>query len=107
MPLDWYLKREFGGLLSRGADIKISESRTPPRSLRPRTFSKASAKMHGILRKKKLFLFTAERIELSLNRIAPLYIDACYRLSTVHSLHQLPHARRRVFVALPQLHQAH
>ncbi len=67
--LDWYLRREFGGLIARGADIKISASRTRRDLFDPELFQSLSEDEWD-LRKKKLFLFAAERIELSLNRIS-------------------------------------
>lgn len=66
--LEWYLRREFVGLLARGAEIKISESRTRRDLFDPELFESLSEDEWD-LRKKKLFLFAAERIELSLNRI--------------------------------------
>jgi len=67
--LHWYLQREFGGLIARGADIKISASRTRRDLFDPELFQSLSEDEWD-LRKKKLFLFAAERIELSLNRIS-------------------------------------
>ena len=67
--LDWYLRREFGGLIARGADIEISASRTRRDLFDPELFQSLSEDEWD-LRKKKLFLFAAERIELSLNRIS-------------------------------------
>ncbi len=66
--LEWYLKREFSQLLARGAEIRISASRTRRDLFDPELFQSLSEDEWD-LRKKKLFLFAAERIELSLNRL--------------------------------------
>ena len=68
VALSWYLNREFQGLIARGADIRISESRRRRDLFDPELFESLSEDTWD-LRKKKLFLFTAERIELSLNRL--------------------------------------
>lgn len=66
--LEWYLKREFSQLLARGAAVSITASRTRRDLFDPELFESLSEDEWD-LRKKKLFLFAAERIELSLNRL--------------------------------------
>ncbi|MBV6494446.1 MAG: AMP nucleosidase [Turneriella sp.] len=63
-----YLNREFAALLNLDAEIKISPSRTKRDLYDPQLFSQLSEDDWD-LRKKKLFLFTPERIDISLNRL--------------------------------------
>ncbi len=63
-----YLTREFYGLLNMKAEIKISPSRTRRDLFDPELFAKLSEDEWD-LRKKKLFLFNPERIDISLNRL--------------------------------------
>lgn len=67
--LAWYLKREFTQLLKQGATITVRASRTRRDLYDPQLFMSLSED-NWDLRKKKLFLFAPERIELSLNRLA-------------------------------------
>lgn len=67
--LEWYLKREFLQLLRRGAKIRVTPSRTRRDLYDPRLLH-ALSEDEWDLRKKKLFLFAAERIDLSLNRLS-------------------------------------
>lgn len=63
-----YLKREFEALLALKAEIRISASRTRRDLYDPELFTRLSEDEWD-LRKKKLFLFTPERIDISLNRL--------------------------------------
>lgn len=63
-----YLKREFHALLEMKAEIKISPSRTRRDLYDPELFARLSEDEWD-LRKKKLFLFNPERIDISLNRL--------------------------------------
>ncbi|HRP70772.1 MAG TPA: AMP nucleosidase, partial [Turneriella sp.] len=63
-----YLTREFQSLLDLDATIKISASRTKRDLYDPALFAKLSEDDWD-LRQKKLFLFTPERIDISLNRL--------------------------------------
>jgi len=66
--LSAYLVREFAGLLSLGARIEVTPAR-PRRELNdPQLFSHLSEDDWD-LRAKKLFLFSPERLEISLNRL--------------------------------------
>ena len=64
----WYLKRELAGLLRAGADISISASRQCV-SLNDPKILDALDEDQWDFTKKKLFLFPAERIDLSLDRL--------------------------------------
>jgi AMP nucleosidase len=66
--LEWYLKREFEQLLQRGAKVAVTPSRTRRDLFDPELIQTLSEDEWD-LRKKKLFLFAPERIELSLNRL--------------------------------------
>ncbi|HMY11715.1 MAG TPA: AMP nucleosidase [Turneriella sp.] len=66
--LEWYLKREFTQLLQRGAQVRVTPARTRRDLFDPELIQTLSEDEWD-LRKKKLFLFAAERIELSLNRL--------------------------------------
>jgi AMP nucleosidase len=66
--LEWYLKREFTQLLQRGAKVAVTPSRTRRDLFDPELIQTLSEDEWD-LRKKKLFLFAPERIELSLNRL--------------------------------------
>ncbi|MCS6971419.1 MAG: AMP nucleosidase [Leptospiraceae bacterium] len=66
--LGWYLRREFGKLLKMGATIRVKASRVR-RDLYDPELIRSISEDEWDLRKKKLFLFAAERIDLSLNRL--------------------------------------
>jgi len=63
-----YLKRELTGLLLKDAKIKISPSRKRRDLYDPELFLNISEDTWD-LRKKKMFLFNPERIDLSMNRL--------------------------------------
>ncbi|MFO1528018.1 MAG: AMP nucleosidase [Turneriella sp.] len=63
-----YLTREFAGLIAMQADIKINPSRRRRDLYDPELFTNLSEDEWD-LRKKKLFLFNPERIDISLNRL--------------------------------------
>ena len=64
----WFLEREMGKLLEKGADIEIFPSRERT-GLRDPAILDAVDEEDWDIRQKKLFLFTPERIELSMDRI--------------------------------------
>ncbi len=64
----WYLKRELLKLIQSGAEISISPSRKILSLNEPKLLD-AIDEDHWDFTKKKLFLFPAERIDLSLNRL--------------------------------------
>ncbi len=66
--LKYYLISEFDYLLKKGATIKITKSRKRLLPQQP-DFYKNLDESNIDLRKKRLFLFTPERIELSVQRI--------------------------------------
>lgn len=66
--LRWYLKREFNSLISKGATIAVYPSRKRVEMSDVDLFAQLSEDDWD-LRKKKLFLFNPERIDLSLNRL--------------------------------------
>ncbi|MDG5766930.1 AMP nucleosidase [Balneolales bacterium ANBcel1] len=64
----WYLQRELAKMLSTGAEITISSSRKAV-SLNDPALLDALDEDHWDFTQKKLFLFPAERIDLSLDRL--------------------------------------
>ena len=64
----WYLKRELGKMVRSGAEVTISPSRECI-SLNDPKLLDAIDEDHWDFTKKKLFLFRAERIDLSLDRL--------------------------------------
>lgn len=64
----WYLEREFLKMLRSGADIKITPSR-PAISLNDPLLMESLDEDEWDFTQKKMFLFRAERIDLSLNRL--------------------------------------
>ena len=64
----WYLKRELGKMVDSGAEVTISPSRECI-SLNDPKLLDAIDEDHWDFTKKKLFLFRAERIDLSLDRL--------------------------------------
>ncbi len=64
----WYLKRELTKLVRAGAEVAISPSRETVSLNDPRLLD-AIDEDHWDFTKKKLFLFRAERIDLSLDRL--------------------------------------
>ncbi|MFO8030653.1 MAG: AMP nucleosidase [Cyclonatronaceae bacterium] len=64
----WYLKRELEKLVKAGAEVKVSPSRECL-SLNDPKLLDAIDEDHWDFTKKKLFLFRAERIDLSLDRL--------------------------------------
>ncbi len=67
--LRWYLHRELSRLLDAGAELAIRSERDRLALDDPRVFE-ASDESDWNLQRKKLFLFPAERMELSLNRLS-------------------------------------
>jgi AMP nucleosidase len=66
--LRWYLRREFQRLLDAGAEIEIRSPRATLALDDPEIFVR-SDESDWDLKRKKLFLFPAERMELSLERL--------------------------------------
>jgi len=64
----WYLKREIRKLLEKNAEIKIFPSRPRVKMNDPVLFDNADEDEWDITQK-KLFLFSPERIDISLNRL--------------------------------------
>src|SRR5690625_5430372 len=64
----WYLTREIKKLLEKGAEIKIFPSRPRMMLNNPLLFDNADEEQWDITLK-KLFLFSPERIDISLNRL--------------------------------------
>ncbi len=64
----WYLTRELKKLMQKGADLKIFPSRPRVEMNDPNLFDNADEDEWDITQK-KLFLFTPERIDISLNRL--------------------------------------
>jgi AMP nucleosidase len=64
----WYLTREMKKLMQKGADVKIFPSRPRVEMNDPNLFDNADEDEWDITQK-KLFLFTPERIDISLNRL--------------------------------------
>ena len=64
----WYLKRESTRLLNEGATISVEQSRPVLPLNDPRVLDHADED-HWDFTQKKLFLFSAERIDLSINRL--------------------------------------
>lgn len=64
----WYLTREIKRLLEKGAEIKIFPSRPRMMLNNPLLFDNADEEQWDITLK-KLFLFSPERIDISLNRL--------------------------------------
>jgi AMP nucleosidase len=64
----WYLVRELKKLLEKGADLKVFPSRPRVAMNDPALFDNADEDEWDITQK-KLFLFTPERIDISLNRL--------------------------------------
>ncbi len=64
----WYLKREIKKLLEKGAELKIFPSRPRVAMNDPVLFDNADEDEWDITQK-KLFLFSPERIDISLNRL--------------------------------------
>lgn len=64
----WYLKRELKKLIQKGADVKVFPSRPRVEMNDPMLFDNADEDEWDITQK-KLFLFTPERIDISLNRL--------------------------------------
>ncbi len=64
----WYLVRELKKLLEKGADVKVFPSRPRVAMNDPALFDNADEDEWDITQK-KLFLFTPERIDISLNRL--------------------------------------
>ncbi len=65
----WYLQRELGALLRRGASVRVRPSRPAVRLVDAALFP-AVDESEWDVRSKKLFLFTPERVALSLDRLA-------------------------------------
>lgn len=65
----WYLKREICRLLSMGAKISVESSREPTDLNNPSLLKILDEKTWDIT-KKKLFLFSPERMDLSIQRIS-------------------------------------
>ncbi len=65
----WYLSRELYKLLSKGAEISVFPSRPVVSLNDPNLFDKVDEDEWDITRK-KLFLFSPERMDISLNRLA-------------------------------------
>lgn len=68
-PIRWYLERELGALLRRGATVGVRRSR-PAVDLADVALSAAVDESDWDVRTKKLFLFGPERVALSLDRLA-------------------------------------
>ncbi len=64
----WYLTREMKKLMQKGADVKVFPSRPRVEMIDPNLFDNADEDEWDITQK-KLFLFTPERIDISLNRL--------------------------------------
>lgn len=64
----WYLKREMKRLLQKGAEMRIFPSRPRVALNDPLLFESADEEEWDITQK-KLFLFTPERMDISLNRL--------------------------------------
>jgi AMP nucleosidase len=64
----WYLVRELAKLAERGAEIKVSPSRERIALNDPELFANLDEDEWDITQK-KLFLFSPERIDISLNRL--------------------------------------
>ncbi len=64
----WYLKRELAKLVRAGAEVSVSPSRECVSLNNPKLLD-AIDEDHWDFTKKKLFLFRAERIDLSLDRL--------------------------------------
>jgi AMP nucleosidase len=64
----WYLSREMKKLLQKGADMKVFASRPRLEMNDPALFDNADEDEWDITQK-KLFLFSPERIDISLNRL--------------------------------------
>lgn len=64
----WYLKREMKKLLEKGAELNVVPSRPRVELNNPSLFDNADEEEWDIT-KKKLFLFSPERIDISLNRL--------------------------------------
>ncbi|MDZ7758415.1 AMP nucleosidase [Rhodohalobacter sp.] len=64
----WYLTRELKKLMQKGADVKVFPSRPRVEMNDPNLFDNADEDEWDITQK-KLFLFTPERIDISLNRL--------------------------------------
>jgi AMP nucleosidase len=64
----WYLTREMKKLMQKGADVKVFPSRPRVEMNDPNLFDNADEDEWDITQK-KLFLFTPERIDISLNRL--------------------------------------
>jgi AMP nucleosidase len=67
--LRWYLVRELDRLAEAGADMSVSASR-PRIALDDPAMFQRSDESNWDLKRKKLFLFPPERMELSLNRLS-------------------------------------
>ncbi|HOT33620.1 MAG TPA: hypothetical protein PLS46_05565 [Microthrixaceae bacterium] len=67
--LRWYLVRELERLAEAGADLSVSPSR-PRIALDDPAMFERSDESNWDLKRKKLFLFPPERMELSLNRLS-------------------------------------
>ncbi len=64
----WYLRRELKKLIEKGAEVKVFPSRPRVQMNDPSLFDNADEDEWDITQK-KLFLFTPERIDISLNRL--------------------------------------
>ncbi|MEX0646236.1 MAG: AMP nucleosidase [Balneolaceae bacterium] len=64
----WYLKREIKKLIEKGAELKVFPSRPRVSLNNPLLFDNADEDEWDITQK-KLFLFSPERIDISLNRL--------------------------------------
>ena len=64
----WFLKRELRKLIQKGATVEIKPSRPAAALSDPELFDHVDEEDWDITRK-KLFLFTPERIDISLNRL--------------------------------------
>lgn len=67
--LRWYLIREIQRLVDAGAEVSVEAARPRIALDDPRMFAR-SDESNWDLKRKKLFLFPAERMELSLNRLS-------------------------------------
>src|SRR4029077_5766811 len=67
--LRWYLEREIERLSAAGAELSVTTSRPRIALDDPEMFAR-SDESNWDLKRKKLFLFPPERMELSLNRLS-------------------------------------